>query len=397
MIKDEAKLIQNKKNSRKRFCIVTTIPSSLNFFKGQLSYLSSDFEIVAISSNKDILENFGREEGIATHFIPMVRPISLLNDVKSLVKFLSFFRKIKPDIVHGNTPKGSFLSLIAARMTGVPVRLYMCHGLRYQGYNGWMKSLLKIMERISCCCSTEVLCVSNGVKLTLIADGICKANKLKVVLNGSANGIDVGKYNRAMISNEALSSVTNSDNKFYFCFVGRIVKDKGVNELVSAFKKLTAIYRDINLILIGKFEDKDNPVDKHTKNEIKLNSKIHFLGVQKDIRPFVCASDVFVLPSYREGLGMVLMEAGALGIPCITTNIIGCNEIIHDGVNGKTIPPKDEDALYEAMKWMYEHRDKEVKNMAECSRTMVVERFEQKKVWEAFLAEYKLVSNFVSS
>ena len=145
------------------------------------------------------------------------------------------------------------------------------------------------------------------------------------------------------------------------------------------------------LILIGPFED-DNPIEENTKTEIDLNPYIHYWGNQKDVRPFMCASDVFILPSYREGFGMVLMEAGALGVPCITTNITGCNEIIQDGVNGKIIPPRDENALYEVMKWFYEHRNDEVKKMAERARPMIVERYEQHKVWEALLAEYQLLS-----
>ena len=377
--------------NKKLFYIVTTIPLSLNFFRGQLAYLSNNFEIVAISSDRDALEKFGETEGIETHCIPMVRSISLLHDFKSLIKIISFFRKNKPDIVHGNTPKGSFLSMIAAKLTGVPVRIYMCHGLRYQGYSGFMRSVLKMMERISCYCSTEVLCVSNGVKAILITDRICRVAKLKVVGNGSSNGIDVTKFDRKMISAEVLSSVADLDDKFVFGFAGRIVKDKGINELVSAFKRITDLYHDVILILIGPFED-DNPIEENTKTEIDLNPYIHYWGNQKDVRPFMCASDVFILPSYREGFGMVLMEAGALGVPCITTNITGCNEIIQDGVNGKIIPPRDENALYEVMKWFYEHRNDEVKKMAERARPMIVERYEQHKVWEALLAEYQLLS-----
>lgn len=148
--------------NKKVFYVVTTIPSSLHFFKGQLSYLSNDFDVVAISSDRYALEQFGNKEGIKTYCIPMKRAISLWDDFGSLIRFLVFFRRTSPDIVHGNTPKASFLSMVAAKLTGVSTRIYMCHGLRYQGYSGPMRSLLKIMERISCYCSTTVLCVSNG-------------------------------------------------------------------------------------------------------------------------------------------------------------------------------------------------------------------------------------------
>ena len=327
--------------NKKLFYIVTTIPSSLYFFKGQLSYLSNDFDMVAISSDECALEKFGDEEGVRTYCIPMKRPISLLNDFKSLIKFLIFFRRTKPDIVHGNTPKGSFLSMTAAKLTGVSTRIYMCHGLRYQGCSGLMQSLLKMIERISCYCSTTVLCVSNGVKTSLIADGICKASKLKVIGNGSANGIDLEKFNRKNVIVECPLTNIDAGKDFTFCFVGRIVKDKGVNELIMAFKKLAGLYHNINLVMVGAFEDSDNPIKIITRTEIETHPNIHYYGKQKDVRPFMCMSDVFVLPSYREGFGVVLMEAGALDIPCITTDISGCNEIIQDGVNGRVIPPRD--------------------------------------------------------
>ena len=374
--------------NKKVFYVVTTIPSSLHFFKGQLSYLSNDFDLVAISSDRYALEQFGNEEGIKTYCIPMKRVISLWDDFGSLIRFLVFFRRTRTDIVHGNTPKASFLSMVAAKLTGVSTRIYMCHGLRYQGYSGPMRSLLKIMERISCYCSTTVLCVSNGVKKALIADRICKASKLKVVGNGSVNGIDIEKFCRKNVPMENHSTMMKVKKEFIFCFVGRIVKDKGVNELVAAFKQLVGLYNDIKLVIVGSFEDSGNSVATITRSEIESNPNIRYLGKQKDVRPFMCMSDVFVLPSYREGFGMVLMEAGALEVPCITTDISGCNEIIQDGVNGRIIPSRNEGALYEAMRWFYEHRDDEVKEMARRARHMIIERYEQQKVWKAFLEEY---------
>lgn len=374
--------------NKKVFYVVTTIPSSLHFFKGQLSYLSNDFDLVAISSDRYALEQFGNEEGIKTYCIPMKRVISLWDDFGSLIRFLVFFRRTRPDIVHGNTPKASFLSMVAAKLTGVSTRIYMCHGLRYQGYSGPMRSLLKIMERISCYCSTTVLCVSNGVKKALIADRICKASKLKVVGNGSVNGIDIEKFCRKNVPMENHSTMMKVKKEFIFCFVGRIVKDKGVNELVAAFKQLVGLYNDIKLVIVGSFEDSGNSVATITRSEIESNPNIRYLGKQKDVRPFMCMSDVFVLPSYREGFGMVLMEAGALEVPCITTDISGCNEIIQEGVNGRIIPSRNEGALYEAMRWFYEHRDDEVKEMARRARHMIIERYEQQKVWKAFLEEY---------
>lgn len=376
--------------NKKKMCVVTTIPLSLIFFKGQLRFLSRVFEVTAVSSESEKLAEIGRQEGVAVHCIPMKRPISLWNDLKGLVLFICWFRRVRPDIVHGNTPKGAFLSMLAARLVGVPVRIYMCHGLRYQGTHGLLKRLLMFMERMTCRCATQVLCVSFGVCDQLAKDGVCKKGKSKVVLNGSANGIDLSYYVREDEGREVWRKrlgIGNTD--FVFSFVGRVVRDKGVNELVTAFNRLSREIRGIHLVIVGPGESALDPVSEVSKDIIQKNDCIHTVGMQSDIRPYVMLSDAFVLPSYREGFGQVLMEAGALGVPCITTDITGCNEIIQEGINGKIIPPRDEQALYEAMKWFYEHRDDEVKKMAKNARPMIAERYEQHIVWEALLKEYR--------
>ena len=376
--------------NKKKMCVVTTIPLSLIFFKGQLRFLSRVFEVMAVSSESEKLAEIGRQEGVAVHCIPMKRPISLWNDLKGLVLFICWFRRVRPDIVHGNTPKGAFLSMLAARLVGVPVRIYMCHGLRYQGTHGLLKRLLMFMERMTCRCATQVLCVSFGVCDQLAKDGVCKKGKSKVVLNGSANGIDLSYYVREDEGREVWRKrlgIGNTD--FVFSFVGRVVRDKGVNELVTAFNRLSREIRGIHLVIVGPEESALDPVSEVSKDIIQKNDCIHTVGMQSDIRPYVMLSDAFVLPSYREGFGQVLMEAGALGVPCITTDITGCNEIIQEGINGKIIPPRDEQALYEAMKWFYVHRDDEVKKMAKNARPMIAERYEQHIVWEALLKEYR--------
>lgn len=369
--------------------MVTTIPSTLNFFKGQLAYLSDSFEIVAISSDKAALEKFGEMEGIETHYIPMVRSISLLHDFKSLIKFISFFRKKRPDIVHGNTPKASFISMCAAWITRIPVRIYMCHGLRYQGCTGWKRKLLINMERISCWCATAVVCVSYGLQNQMISDRVCPKKKLRIIRNGSVNGIDMNWYDRDRITVSPLirKQAGIPDQNLVFLFVGRIVRDKGIKELVTAFCRLEKQYNDVSLLLVGAYENLD-PIDMAIKETIDNDPNIRLAGRQSDVRPFYGLADVLVLPSYREGFGMVLIEAGAMRLPCITTDIIGCNEIIVNGQNGLIIPKQDTDALHEAMKYLIENPQKRVE-MASKSREMIASRYRQQDVWNATMAMYK--------
>lgn len=371
-----------------KFFIVTTIPASLGFFRGQYALWKRYFEVTAISSQKDKLSEFGASEGIKTYCIPMRRPISIFYDLVCLFKFIFYFYREKPVVVHGNTPKASFLSMLAAKLVGVPARIYMCHGLRYQGYKGIMRRLLVAMEKLSCLCATEVLCVSNGVRLTLISDKVCNPTKCKVVGHGSVNGVDLESFDPVRVDASGLrAEIGIPETDFVFLFVGRIVKDKGINELVASFDKLSKSYSNVSLLLIGPEEGEINPISKETSLCINSNTKIYCLGRKKDVKPYMIASDVFVLPSYREGFGMVLIEAGALGKPCITTDITGCNEIIVHGKNGMVVPPKDESALYEAMENCLLHPE-DIGRMAAMARPMIASRYDRKIVQHAFLKEY---------
>ena len=374
---------------KKKFFITTTIPATLGFFKGNLAYLNEVFEVYAISSQKDELNELGRKEGIKTFFIPMRRPISLFYDIVSLFRFIKLFLVERPDIVHGNTPKASLLSMVSAKLSGVKVRIYMCHGLRYQGTTGIIRLLLMKMEKITCACATEVICVSKGVRNILIEDGICAKNKAVVIHHGSASGIDLDyfKIDSSLQNTDVREKLGISLTDFVFIFVGRIVKDKGVNELISSFEKLHSQINSVHLILVGSEEKDLNPISKKNRETIETHLNIHAVGRQIDIRPYLLSSDAFVLPSYREGFGMVLLEAGAMGLPCITTNISGCNEIVIQGENGEIIPPRDEKALYEKMKDWVVHKDK-LAYMSSHARSFVENRFDKKTVWLKLLDEY---------
>lgn len=378
-------------NRTKKLIRLTTVSGSLNvLLKGQLSFLSNYFEVIGVASDFGTgdLGVVSSREGLRTIDIQMHREISLLNDVNSLWRLIQLFRKERPYIVHANTPKGSLLAMMAAWITYVPHRIYTVTGLRFETTTGWFRWLLITMERITCWCATKVIPEGEGVKSALIRNGITK-KPLKVILNGNINGVDVGHYSCLAEVSERVESIRGEGNAFNFIFVGRLVKDKGINELVRAFLKLSNAYSDVRLYLVGDLENELDPLDKDVKSSMEREKAIVAWGFQSDVRPFFAASDVLVFPSYREGFPNVVLQAGAMELPSIVTDINGCNEIIQDGVNGRIIPSRDEEALYEAMKWMYEHRDAEVKEMAKRARPMIVERYEQHKVWEALLEEYR--------
>lgn len=373
---------------KKKIFIIVTVAEVFDFFRGYLSYIGKYFDVCAISSDKQELKTIGNEEGIRTHYIYMSRPISIWNDFVGLFKFVFLFLQEKPNILHSSSPKGSLLSMVAGRITGVKGRIYMCIGLRYQGAHGLKQRILMAMERLTCACATEVICVSQGVKNTLIQDGLCDAVKAKIIGHGGVTGINLEHFksnpeDRIRIRRELKIPA----DAFVFLFIGRIVGDKGVNELIRAFTKISEEHESVYLILVGSEEKNLDPILPETIRLINQNEHIIRVGQQSDVRPYLTAADNLVLPTYREGFGMVLIEAGAMGLPCITTDISGCNEIIEDGRNGLIIPHKNDKKLISAMNQMITDPVL-VKHLSENARSMVASRFEQSVMWNALKDEY---------
>ena len=353
---------------------LTTVDISLlNLLKGQLQYLNQIFEVVGVASDTGVLEEVSRREGIRTINVPMQREIALRDDVKSLWALYRLFRKERPDILHVNTPKGSLLAMIAGKLAGVPHRVYTVTGLRYQGASGLLRFVLKTMERITCLCATKVIPEGNGVLHCLQADHIT-GKPLCVIHNGNINGIDTNFFKTA---------TRTPHDAYTFVFIGRIVRDKGIRELVSAMRRLP----DARLLLVGSFEDGD-PVDEADKEFLIHSTQVEFVGWQQDVRPYLSQADCLVFPSYREGFPNVPMQAGSMELPSIVTDINGCNEISEDGLNGKIIRPRDAEALYQTMKWMLEHPD-EGRRMGLNARERIRAKFEQRDVWRELAKMYQ--------
>ena len=406
---------------RKKLIRVTTADISLNsLLKGQLMFLNQYFEVIGVAKDTGVLKEVSEREGIRVVDAPLERPISLVKDIKGLWFLYRLFRKEKPWCVHANTPKGSLLAMIAAWFACVPHRVYTVTGLRYQGAHGLLRMILKTMERLSCLFATNVIPEGQGVLQCLKRDNITKKS-LQVIHYGNINGKDTEFFSRDntiqtaslkladkhiflrnLSEKEARSLVRSelgfSNNDFIFVFIGRLVNDKGLGELADALRKLEDEKLEIKLLLIGEIDGEDDALAKDKLNNLMQSKNIKYIGVQSDIRPYLMASDVLVFPSYREGFPNVPLEAGALGLPAIVTNINGSNEIIEDGVNGKIIQaPLDNKGvrvnditieLYTMMKWFYYHPE-EVKRMGENARPIICERYEQHNVWKALLEYYK--------
>lgn len=354
----------------KKIIRAATIGMSLNIFcKGLLGELRKDgYEVVALASPDADLEELGKREGVRTIGVAMERHVSPWKDVVSLVRLTMVMMRERPDMVHSMTPKAGLLCMMAAWLAHVPVRVHTFTGLVWPTAKGLSRQILMLTDKITCFCATHIIPEGEGVKRDLQR---CITSKpMRVLGYGNVRGVDLDYWKKYEGSHE------EKKDTFTFVFVGRIVRDKGVNELVSAFVRLHDECPSVRLILVGPAEDDLDPVLPRTRQLIKECEAIEAVGSQKDVRPYYEESDALVFPSYREGFPNVVIEAGAMGLPSIVTDINGSREIIVDGENGRIIPPRDEDALYDAMKWMIGH-PAEVECMARNARPMVARRYEQ--------------------
>ena len=360
--------------------------------------MNNFYNVIAVSSDKEYLKKIGDRENVEVFPVEMTRKITPIKDLIAVYKLFTYFRKEKPFIVHTHTPKAGTVGMIAAKLAGVPNRLHTIAGLPLLEATGFKRKILNIVEKITYSCATKVYPNSKVLKEIIIIEKFCNANKLKVIANGSSNGINTNYFNTEHFSEQDNNKLKKELNilptDFVFIFVGRLVKDKGINELISAFKSLQQQTSNIKLLLVGPFESELDPLEADTINEIEINKDIISVGFQKDVRPYFAIANALVFPSYREGFPNVVMQAGAMGLPCIVTNINGCNEIIIKNKNGIIIPVKDQDAICKAINTLLQ--DKELYNQQKSNaREMIVSRYEQKVIWNAILEEYKLLGQNV--
>ena len=372
---------------------ITTVPSSLrSLLKGQHRFMSKYFEVIGVSGDGDALAEVRQNEGIRTHVVEMTRTITPLKDLKALLKLYKFFKKEKPFIVHSHTPKAGTVGMIAAKLAGVPNRLHTIAGLPLLEKTGVMRKLLNLVEKLTYSCSTLILPNSFKLKRIILTEKFTSASKLKVIGHGSSNGIDTEHYNIAHVTEKEKEQLRESlninENDTVFIFIGRIVKDKGINELVAAFNLLTKKHSRCKLLLIGSRENHLDPLLSKTEILIKENICIIPTGVQKDIRPYVSISHALTFPSYREGFPNVVLQASCMCLPCIVSDINGCNEIIEDQVNGLIIPVKNSEALESAMIYMIENPEKRL-DMIKHSRKRILERYKQEFIWNESLKLYR--------
>lgn len=391
---------------------VSTVALSLNvLLKGQLSFLNNHYNVIAVSGDDEDLKVVEKREKVQVHAIKIQRQIAPIKDLISLIKLYRYFKKEQPHIVHSITPKAGLLSMIAAKYAGVPVRMHTFTGLIFPSKRGFMQKILIFMDKILCWHATNVYPEGQGVKNDLLTYKIT-TKPLKIIANGNVNGIDVDYFNVNQVSLEQQNKLKNElgilPDDFVFIFVGRLVGDKGINELVEAFGRFDELIGrfgewengrredledgrgsyNCKLLLVGPLEADFDPLLPETLKSIEENINIISVGFQRDVRPYFAIADTLVFPSYREGFPNVVLQAGAMGLPSVVSDINGCNEIVIHNQNGIIIPVKNTMAIFDAMKELIENETLYEQLKQNC-RKRIVENYEQQVVWEANLDEYK--------
>ncbi|QOG89164.1 glycosyltransferase family 4 protein [Flavobacterium columnare] len=375
----------------KKIVRITTVPISLEkLLTGQLTYMSQYYHVVAISSENENLEKFGKENQVATFCLNLTRKITPIQDTIAIFRLIVFLLKNKPEIVHTHTPKAGMVGMIASKIAGVPHRLHTVAGLPLMEAVGVKRKILNLVEKLTYVCATKVYPNSKGLEEFILENNFAPKEKIKIIGNGSSNGINTAFFASEQISEEETlklkAQLDIAKDDFVFIFVGRLVKDKGINELITAFTNLNL--SKTKLLLVGPLESDLDPLLPETLTEIDENINIINVGYQSDVRPYFKVANVLVFPSYREGFPNVVMQAGAMGLPAIVSNINGCNEIIEEEKNGLIIPVKNSKAIEEAMRKVYQEKSlfDQLKSNA---RQMIVSRYEQKIIWEAIRNEYE--------
>ncbi len=381
---------------------ITTVPLSLKLLlAGQMKYMKeAGWDVLMVSADGREVNVVVKKEGCPHHIIPFTRKITPFQDLYCLWLLFRFFLKEKPDIVHSHTPKAGLLSMIAAKFAGVKVRIHTVAGMPYMVADKQRKKLLIHMEKLTFKWATEVWPNSHSLKEFILKENLVDPEKLKVIGDGSSNGVDLVRFNRESLAENHLIAATMrimpGENDFIILAVGRLVRDKGIEELVNAFLE-SKVVNHSKLVLLGSFEKQLNPLDENVMRMIQDHPCIVHVEWTDHVAHYMALSDVLVHPSHREGFPNVLLEAGAMQLPVISSDIIGSRDMITQQKTGLVFPVSKKDVLKDAIEFAYIKRD-EMMIMADNLYQEVTQKYSRPKMQSLIISNYKrLLDNVIVS
>ena len=380
------------RESGTRLLHVTTVPMSLTFLRGQVGFMKErGLEVHALSSPGDGLWEFGAREGVPVYAVEMPRRITPLGDLAALWKIYRRVRRVRPAIVHSHTAKGGLLGTLGAWLARVPVRVYHMRGLPLETASGPKRTLLWWTDRIACALAHRVICVSHSLRAIVVEEGLCPPHKIDVLLGGSGNGVDAARRFDPRLAPEGARHDTRARfaipaDALVIGFVGRIVRDKGVSELVEAWRALRDEFPGAHLLVVGPYEPQD-PIAEHERDLLEKDPRVHLAGMDWNTVPLFSSMDLLVLPTYREGFPNVLLEAAAMELPVVATRVAGCVDAVEEGRTGMLVPPRDGVALAAAIR-EYLSSAALRRDHGTAGRERVLRLFSPEGIWRELHAEY---------
>ncbi len=360
---------------------------------GQMHFMAANgFDVLMISADGKELAEVIEQEKCPHIIVPMTRKITPLRDLKCLFQLIRIFRKEKPDIVHTHTPKAGLLGMLAAKLTAVPTRIHTVAGLPLMVETGFKYRLLKFIEKLTYAAANQVWPNSNSLMKFIVDHKLCKGSKLQIIAKGSTNGINTDRFSTAALDGHIIEATKEtihfSDNNKYLLCIGRLVKDKGIIELVNVFTKLQKTDPGIILLLVGEYEASLDPLPATTLHEIETNPSIIHINWTNQVEYYMQLADLFVFPSHREGFPNVLLQAGAMELPIICSRITGNVDIVTHEKTGLIFDKGNETQMLELLQYALANTQR-MENMAKLLREDILQNFRRENIWQKMLAAYK--------
>lgn len=381
-----------KQAGRPKICIVTTVDLSLDklFPDFYPLLIDKNYEVVGICAEGTYIENVRRQE-VRVITVPMTREFTPVQDLKCLWMLYKIFRRERFDIIHYSTPKAALLAAVAGRLVRCPALIYSLRGLGYTSFSGLKALIAKFCEKVACRCAHCVIAISSSLKDEAVREKLLQANRIKLLGAGSSKGVNLDQFrlNEKTIAeaNKIKRILGISKSDVVIGYAGRLAKEKGIIELLQAFENICGRNNKVHLILVGD-QDQRNPLPDRIFATIKEHQNIQMIPWQENVSSYIAAMDIFVLASYREGFGNVLIEASAIERPVIATDIVGCHDAVIDGTTGILVEPRNPVSLEKALNELIENPSERTR-MGQNGKQWVTENFDRNLVWNRLIKIYE--------